>query len=89
MPPLSSPVPPELLRAALEATGRTQRSLADDLDIAPATLNRWATGRQPLSVASWAACAAGLGLPLTWQPGGARPRCPHCSRPLPKVTDAT
>jgi transcriptional regulator with XRE-family HTH domain len=61
-------VPAVRLTGALEASGMSQSELARRLGVTQGTVNRWCRGKAPISMRSWIAAAAVMGLPASWEP---------------------
>lgn len=80
MPPPIAPeerVPAAMLLAALEATKTTQSALSRRLGMSTVSVNRWATGKTPISHSRWLSVLSALKLPADWKPiddEGARPQ---------------
>lgn len=66
-------VPASRLNGALAASGMSQSELARRLGVTQGTVNRWCRGKAPISVRSWIAAAAVMGLPADWEPLQAPP----------------
>lgn len=61
-------VPTMRLNGALAASGVSQSELARRLGVTQGTVNRWCRGKAPISVRSWIAAAAVMGLSPDWEP---------------------
>jgi len=61
-------VEPELARAAISASGLTQREIARRLNVAEKTVWRYANGKSHIDKWAWPSFLSLLGLPVDWSP---------------------